>query len=222
MADAQLHFTPLMKYIFLVVVGSLGVVFFLSRPGTSVQSPSATSSASLVKKTYENPPPLAIDTKKTYKAIVKTTKGVFTISLLSEEAPQTVNNFIFLAKENFYDGVSFHRIIEGFMIQAGDPNGDGTGGPGYTFADEPIRREYTRGIVAMANRGPDTNGSQFFIMHADNKALPKQYVIFGEIERGIEVIDAIATVPTKESKSGEKSTPTKPVIIEDITIEEGK
>lgn len=124
------------------------------------------------------------------KAIIKTDKGDIEVELFGSEAPLTVSNFIFLTKDHFYDGLTFHRREEGFVIQGGDPAGDGTGGPGYEFKDEPVTRKYTRGIVAMANSGPDTNGSQFFIMLADHN-LPPLYTIFGQVTKGLDVVDKI-------------------------------
>ena len=134
-------------------------------------------------KTYTNPPAMTIAVDKTYTATIKTSKGVMKLVLYPKDAPNTVNNFVFLAREGFYNSTVFHRIIKGFMIQGGDPKGDGTGGPGYRFADEKITRDYTKGTIAMANAGPNTNGSQFFVMHADYP-LPKNYVIFGGINSG--------------------------------------
>src|SRR3989337_2966922 len=110
---------------------------------------------------------------------------------LSKDAPLTSSNFIFLAQEKFYDGLTFHRKEEGFVIQGGDPRGDGTGGPGYAIADEPVIGDYLRGVVAMANAGPNTNGSQFFIMLKDHPELPKNYTIFGKIIEGMDVVDKI-------------------------------
>lgn len=164
-------------------------------------------------------PPLTIDKTKTYEAVLETSKGEITIELFADKTPVTANNFVYLAREGFYDGTIFHRVIDGFMIQGGDPDGDGTGGPGYRFADEPFEGEYTRGTVAMANAGPDTNGSQFFIMHADY-ALPPAYVIFGQVVEGLEVVDKIAAAETKMSPSGEKSVPVSPVVVESVSISE--
>jgi len=110
---------------------------------------------------------MTIDPRKSYTATIETTVGTMTLELFASEAPKTVNNFVVLARDGFYDGVIFHRVIKGFMIQGGDPQGTGMGGPGYRFADEPVKRPYTRGTLAMANAGPNTNGSQFFIMHQD-------------------------------------------------------
>lgn len=166
---------------------------------------------------------MTIDTAKRYTAIVETSKGNMAITLFPGEAPAAVNNFVFLSREGFYTNTIFHRIIKGFMIQGGDPKGNGTGGPGYRFDDEPVRRDYTRGIVAMANAGPNTNGSQFFIMHADY-GLPKNYVIFGAIEASdsasLATLDAIATIPVDMSVGGEMSKPKEQVVVQSVTIEE--
>jgi cyclophilin family peptidyl-prolyl cis-trans isomerase len=121
---------------------------------------------------------MEIDPKARYTATIRTSEGDVGVELFADEAPRTVNNFVFLARQGFYDGVIFHRTIRGFMIQTGDPTGTGRGGPGYRFGDESVRRRYTRGIVAMANAGPNTNGSQFFIMHGDS-GLPPNYTMFG-------------------------------------------
>ena len=166
-------------------------------------------------KRWSSPPPVTIDPASSYTAVLNTSVGAITVELLPEEAPNTVNNFVFLARQGFYDNVIFHRTIEGFMIQGGDPTGTGGGGPGYTFADEPVQRPYSRGVLAMANAGPNTNGSQFFVMHADY-ALPPNYTIFGQTVAGLETIDAIATAPTQPG--GEGSTPVNPVVIQSVEI----
>ncbi len=150
---------------------------------------------------------------KSYTALVKTTAGDITIEL-SKETPITTNNFVFLAKEKFYDGVIFHRVIPTFMIQGGDPTGTGMGGPGYKFADEKFSGDYKRGVVAMANSGANTNGSQFFIMHADYP-LPPNYVIFGMTKTGLDVVDKIAS-----GKTGPNDRPVEPVSIKSIEISE--
>lgn len=168
---------------------------------------------------WRTAPEMALTAGATYQATLSTTKGAITIDLLVGEAPQTVNNFVFLARAGFYDGVIFHRVIKDFMIQTGDPTGTGTGGPGYRFNDEPVQRGYKPGIVAMANAGKNTNGSQFFIMHR-GQGLPPNYTIFGEVSNGMDVVDAIARVPVRASRSGEASTPTERVAIESVTIQE--
>lgn len=162
-------------------------------------------------------PKMTIDKNKKYTAIMTTTEGDITIELNAKQTPVTVNNFVYLAKKKFYDNVIFHRVIKGFMIQGGDPTGTGSGGPGYRFADEKFDGEYTRGTVAMANAGPNTNGSQFFIMHKDNP-LPKAYVIFGKVVKGMETVDAIADAPMQPG--GEGSTPVNPTKILSVTIQE--
>lgn len=169
------------------------------------------------QKQYPSAPAMVIDPAKKYVATLHTEKGNIDIELVASATPITVNNFVFLAREKFYDGVIFHRTIPDFMIQGGDPTGTGMGGPGYKFEDEPFTGQYKRGTVAMANAGPDTNGSQFFIMHADY-ALPPNYVIFGQVTKGLDVVDAIATAPTQSG--GEGSKPVAPVKITSVDIVE--
>jgi cyclophilin family peptidyl-prolyl cis-trans isomerase len=171
---------------------------------------------------WNQPPEMGIDPAKQYTATIQTTEGTMTAQLLPGEAPKTVNNFVFLAREGFYNGVPFHRVMKGFMVQTGDPTGTGTGGPGYRFADEPIRSDYEPGTLAMANAGPNTNGSQFFIVHGDLRGgrLKKDYTIFGRVTRGMEVLDKIANTPVRASRSGEQSQPVEPPRIESVSIEE--
>jgi len=171
-----------------------------------------------VAQQYPSQPDLAIDPSKTYTATVKTNHGDITLELFADESPDTANNFVFLAREGFYDGVIFHRVIKGFMIQGGDPTGTGTGGPGYKFADElgaARTRGYKKGTLAMANSGPNTNGSQFFIMH-DDYGLPPQYSVFGQATDGLDVVDQIATTET-----GRQDRPVEEVKIDAIEIHEG-
>lgn len=163
-------------------------------------------------------PEMTIDQSKNYLVTLNTSEGEIVIQLDVEQTPVTSNNFVYLIQNKFYDGTIFHRVIDGFMIQGGDPRGDGTGGPGYRFNDETITKEYLRGTVAMANSGPNTNGSQFFIMHADYP-LPKNYVIFGQVINGLEAVDAIATAPVTSNFSGESSKPVKPVVINSASVE---
>jgi cyclophilin family peptidyl-prolyl cis-trans isomerase len=164
---------------------------------------------------YSAPPEMTIDLSKTYTAKLATNAGDITIEFAAADAPQTVNNFVFLARDGFYDGVIFHRVIDGFMIQGGDPTGTGTGGPGYRFRDEVhSTTKYDRGTVAMANSGPNTNGSQFFICHKD-AGLPNAYTIFGKVTDGMDIADAIATAPT-----GAQDRPVDPVTIDSIEITE--
>lgn len=175
-----------------------------------VQSPPSQSITSLA---------MQIDQNKTYTAVLHTTEGDIEIALNAKATPITVNNFVSLSKKKFYDNTIFHRVIKDFMIQGGDPEGTGSGGPGYQFDDEPFEGEYTRGTVAMANAGPDTNGSQFFIMHGD-VPLPKDYVIFGKVTKGMEVVDKIATAKVSMSPMGEMSVPVNPVHVEAVDIVE--
>jgi len=186
---------------------------------SSVASASPVNNTVTARKMYTSQPAMSIDKKKSYTAKLKTSVGDIVIALDAASTPITVNNFVFLAKDHFYDGTIFHRTIKDFMIQGGDPQGTGMGGPGYRFDDEPFNGEYVRGTVAMANAGSNTNGSQFFIMHKD-VPLPKNYVIFGHVISGLETIDAIATAPVKMSASGEQSSPVTPVTIETIEITE--
>jgi cyclophilin family peptidyl-prolyl cis-trans isomerase len=172
----------------------------------------------MAKQSWKSSPEMEIDPKKSYTAVVKTSEGEITLELFAQDAPKTVNNFVFLARQGYYGDVVFHRVIKGFMVQTGDPTGTGTGGPGYKFADEPVRRQYTKGIVAMANAGPNTNGSQFFIVHGASVALPPNYTIFGTVTDGLDVVDAIAGTPTKSG--GEGSSPQNPPRIEAVEIRE--
>ncbi len=165
--------------------------------------------------TYSAAPDLTIDLDKSYTATLHTNHGDIEIELLAQRSPQTVNNFVFLARDGFYDGVIFHRVISGFMIQGGDPTGTGRGGPGYTFRDElDGAGDYSRGTVAMANAGPNTNGSQFFIMHRDY-GLPHSYSIFGSVTSGMEAVDAIAATAT-----GANDRPVEDCVINSVTIAE--
>lgn len=166
-------------------------------------------------KSYAAPPAFSIDLSKSYTAVIETEAGTMKAELYADDAPTTVNNFVFLSRDGYYSDVIFHRVIDGFMIQGGDPTGTGRGGPGYRFQDEPVKRKYVRGTLAMANAGPNTNGSQFFIMHRDYP-LPPQYTIFGKLVEGEDVVDAIATAPR-----GAQDRPVEPVHIKSITIVEG-
>lgn len=144
-------------------------------------------------KQYSNPPQMVIDPKRKYSATFKTEAGDFVIELYADKVPNTVNNFVFLVREGFYDGVTFHRVIKGFMAQGGDPTGSGRGGPGYKFKDEfhPGLRHNAPGILSMANAGPGTNGSQFFITHGPTPHLDNKHSVFGKVTQGLEVVLAI-------------------------------
>ena len=168
---------------------------------------------------YSNPPDLVIEPGKQYTAIFKTERGDIRVNLFADKAPKTVNNFVFLAREGFYDNPTFHRVIPDFMVQGGDPTGTGRGGPGYKFGDEtknnPLKHE--RGVISMANAGPNTNGSQFFICHQDlTGRLPKNYTLFGHVTKGLDVVDAIAA-----GRTGAGDRPAEPVAMTGIRIEEG-
>jgi peptidyl-prolyl cis-trans isomerase B (cyclophilin B) len=139
-------------------------------------------------KRYSAPPELQIETNRTYHAVIKTNKGDIHLELNPAEAPLTVNNFVVLARDGYYDGVTFHRVVPRFVIQGGDPTGTGSGGPGYNFKDEAVTRPYKAGTVAMANAGPNTNGSQFFICLEDQPGLPPNYTIFGDTVTGMDVV----------------------------------
>ena len=169
---------------------------------------------------YSSAPGMSIDQSKTYTATVETNKGSMTLDLFAADAPLTVNNFVFLAREGFYENGKFHRVMKDFMIQGGCPTGDGTGGPGYRFSDEPVTRSYVKGTLAMANAGPNTNGSQFFIVHGANVGLPPNYTIFGQLTGGEDVLDSLANSPVTRGRGGEASTPTELLQINNVEITE--
>ncbi len=201
----------------IVILAALGYTLSAGKPQEESMKTTPTPTQIPIKQF--SAPEMLIDAKKTYTATLRTTAGDIVISLNAKDTPKTVNNFVYLAREKFYDNTIFHRIIDGFMIQGGDPKGNGTGNPGYRFDDEEFRGEYVRGTVAMANAGPNTNGSQFFIMHQDY-ALPKDYVIFGKVTEGLDVVDKIATASVSMSPSGEMSKPVEPVHVTTVDIQE--
>ncbi|MGH9047841.1 MAG: peptidylprolyl isomerase [Acidimicrobiales bacterium] len=178
--------------------------------------PPAADGSSEKRQKFEAEPPMVIDPAKRYSATMVTSMGTMVIALDPIAAPRTVNNFVFLARYHYYDGVIFHRIIPDFVIQGGDPQGTGMGGPGYRFEDElPKPGRYQVGSLAMANAGPDTNGSQFFIITGANGAgLPPQYSLFGAVVSGGDVVRAIDAVGTPSGKPKER------VVMESVTIEE--
>jgi cyclophilin family peptidyl-prolyl cis-trans isomerase len=156
---------------------------------------------------YSKLPDTFIDSKKSYQAVIQTNRGTMRVALFADAAPTTVNNFIYLATEGFFDGTTFHRVIKDFMVQAGDPSGTGTGGPGYRFKDEfhPNHRFTKQGLLAMANAGPGTNGSQFFITHVPTPWLNNKHTIFGEIIEGEDVLFAIRERdPQRDPKPGDE------------------
>jgi cyclophilin family peptidyl-prolyl cis-trans isomerase len=166
---------------------------------------------------FDGPPPMCIDPEKRYTAEMKTSLGTLVIELDAAAAPKTVNNFVVLSRYHYYDGVTFHRIIRGFMCQGGDPEGTGRGGPGYRFEDElPKPGRYEVGSVAMANAGPNTNGSQFFIVSGQSGVrLPPQYSLFGKVVKGLDVLSQMEGVQT-----GAGDRPVEDVRIESVTITE--
>jgi len=186
-------------------------------PAADTVKGEATASTNNEPKQWEAAPVVTVDTSKTYTATIKTTSGDMAFELFVSETPITVNNFVFLANNDFYNGTKFHRIIKDFMIQGGDPLGNGTGDPGYKFNDEKVTRDYVRGTLAMANSGVNTNGSQFFIMTKDTP-LPKNYTIFGKLVSGDNVLQRIAETPVTTSPMGEVSQPTEKVLITNVTI----
>ena len=169
----------------------------------------------MADRAYDRPPEMALDPDKDYHATLFTEKGTIRIKLFAEEAPETVNNFVFLAREGYFDGTTFHRVIEGFMAQGGDPTGTGAGGPGYSIPDEfhPSLRHDRPGMLSMANRGPNTGGSQFFITHVATPWLDDRHAVFGEVVEGMEVVNAIRERdPQQDPEPGDR--------IERVEIEE--
>jgi cyclophilin family peptidyl-prolyl cis-trans isomerase len=144
-------------------------------------------------RSYDRPPEMALRADHDYHANLVTEKGTVRIRLFAEEAPETVNNFVFLARDGYFDGTTFHRVIEGFMAQGGDPTGTGAGGPGYSISDEfhPDLRHDRPGVLSMANRGPNTGGSQFFITHVATPWLDDRHAVFGEVVEGMEVVNSL-------------------------------
>lgn len=170
-----------------------------------------------VYKQWSQPPALEIDPKKEYRAVLETDKGDIVARLFAAQVPRTVNNFVFLARQGFYDGTIFHRVIEDFMAQGGDPTGTGTGGPGYRFPDEfdPTLKHDRPGILSMANAGPNTNGSQFFITHVPTPWLDQKHSVFGEVVEGI---DVLMSIPPRDPRN--RNAPA--VTLKTIRIEESE
>jgi cyclophilin family peptidyl-prolyl cis-trans isomerase len=181
---------------------------------------SVPAAASVPKPTFRKPPPMRIDLDRTYTAVVRTSCGTIRLRLFPKQAPLAVNSFVFLARKGFYDGLTFHRVVRNFVIQAGDPKGNGTGGPGYHFRDE-LRNNlrYEVGTLAMANSGPNTNGSQWFIVAGrEGTTLPKRYTIFGRVVGGLDVVRRIDDLPTRGGSGADRDRPLQTVYIEKITI----
>lgn len=187
---------------------------------TEAENNSNTATAINVTLTDETPNPKILEQKKEkYMITIETNYGKIVFETYNSDAPKTVENFVTLAGKGFYNGLIFHRVINGFMIQGGDPNGNGMGGPGYKFEDElnpntaSYKAGYKKGVIAMANAGPNTNGSQFFIMHEDYP-LPNNYTIFGKVVSGLDVVDKIANVET-----GVDDRPVTPVVMSKVTVQ---
>ena len=178
--------------IVLLILAVLAFMYFSNRE-SAAQEPDAIDTPQTTTLQYSAYPPMTIDASKQYFALVKMANGgEFTIQLLPDKAPKTVNSFVFLAREGYFNGVTFHRVLEGFMAQGGDPTGTGMGGPGYEFENEDSDLTFDKeGVVAMANAGPDTNGSQFFITFGPTPQLNGDYTIFGQVIEGMDVVNAI-------------------------------
>jgi cyclophilin family peptidyl-prolyl cis-trans isomerase len=190
--------------------------------GAANSADACPSASATPERTFTSPPPMQIDPKKQYTATIQTQYGNIVIQLLPQQAPTTVNNFVFLACHKFYDGLTFHRIVPGFVIQGGDPQGNGAGGPGYQFKDElpSSSSVYTAGAVAMANSGPNTNGSQFFICVADDtKQLQPQYSYFGKVTQGMDVVQNLTKVQLTTGPDMQQSKPITPVVMQHVTIQ---
>ena len=212
---------PFVLLALLVSAGCQTAAAPTAAPSPTAQSAVKSQGGTPVANRYSAAPAMKIDPKKSYSATLHTSLGDIKVDFFPAEAPKTVNNFVFLARDGFYENVKFHRIIKGFLVQTGDPTGTGAGSPGYRFEDEPVKRKYERGIVAMANAGPNTNGSQFFIMH-QNGNLPPNYTIFGQVteKASLETLDKIANVPVGPSRQGEMSAPKEEVLIKSVDVTE--
>jgi len=169
--------------------------------GADTAATGATGAEAGAAKTWSSAPKMAIDPKSTYTAVLRTSEGNITIALDPKTAPKTVNNFVFLAAHKYYDGVIFHRIIKGFVCQGGDPTGTGTGGPGYRFEDEPVKTRYQIGSMAMANAGPNTNGSQFFLCTVKTEWLDGKHVVFGQVVEGMDVVQKIEALGSSSGRT---------------------
>lgn len=189
-------------------------------PAPVAECPDASPTTPNPRPTFSAPPEETVDPARAYTATLVTSEGDIVIRLQPDVAPHTVTNFIFLACNNFSDGVPFHRVVRGFVIQTGDPEGTGAGGPGYTFADELPPDGYRQGSVAMANRGPDTNGSQFFIITGDPTRLQVLYSRFGQVVRGLDVAKGIEALASPDANDFDSSTqvPTRLVTLRDVTV----
>ena len=200
------------KYCILLTVLLITMsLFFGCSSDTEPSDPSTPSTPSTPSESQTEPsdepepadgyPPMTIDVNKTYIANIETEQGMVRVELFAQDAPKTVNNFVYLSREGFYDGTTFHRVIPGFMAQGGDPTGTGTGGPGYTFEDEINQHRHETGVMSMANSGPDTNGSQFFITYAPQPHLDGLHTVFGQVIEGMNVLNRLTPRDPNENPS---------------------
>ena len=224
--------------VILVTVFFIGLIYFANKKEPAAQIQKEDTEMAVVQKKEETnldkvdltdlstgaakkrvKPEMTIDQNKTYLATVDTSEGTFVLKLDAENKPVTVNNFVALANDGFYNGTIFHRVIDGFMIQGGDPLGNGTGGPGYQFEDEVSAPNVNaKGTIAMANAGAGTNGSQFFVNLADNNFLDTKHTVFGEVTKGMDVVEKIGKTQVTMSTSGENSRPVKDVVVNKIEV----
>jgi cyclophilin family peptidyl-prolyl cis-trans isomerase len=199
-----------MRPLLLFLVLSLGLPVLAAcggeeEPGAGPSPTLAGPTAPANVKTYKAPPPMTIDPEKSYTAIIHTEKGDIRLELFARDAPQTVNNFVFLAREGFYDGVTFHRVIPDFMAQTGDPTGTGFGGPGYAIPDEFGERTHDAGVLSMANKGqPTTGGSQFFVTYTPQHHLDGRHSVFGRVIEGMDVVEALTPRQTRTAPPGDR------------------
>lgn len=209
------------KFLLFAFLAAIVITFSACSPETPApdgETPAPPETGEIMQ--WPNPPPMTIDQNKEYQATIKTNFGDIVVKLFPKDAPLAVNNFVFLSRQGFYDGVKFHKVVKDFIIHTGDPTGTGKGGPGYTFADEEVTRDYVAGTLAMAISGPDTNGSRFFITLVNlSGELPKIYTIFGLVTSGFDVVKEIGDVPVTASETGGLSLPTVDVHIDTIIIE---
>ena len=175
---------PLIIGIFLFIPGA----FLATSCGGQAEEPTPESAPKTKFKSYSSPPAMVIDTSKQYTATIETEKGNLVLELFAKDVPKTVNNFVFLAREGYYDGSTFHRVIPNFMAQGGDPTGTGRGDPGYRFDDEFTNHQHVTGSLSMANAGPNTNGSQFFITYAPQHGLDGKHSVFGQLTEGMDIL----------------------------------
>jgi len=181
----------LLVSIILLVGAFMAISCSSPQPAPTPTTPPAATKPPAKLKTYSSPPPMTIDKSKKYTATIETEKGNLVLELFAADVPVTVNNFVFLAREGFYDGSTFHRVIPGFMAQGGDPTGTGMGGPGYEFHDEFTSHKHTAGALSMANAGPNTNGSQFFITYTPQPGLDGKHSVFGQLIEGMDVLEKL-------------------------------